>query len=169
MTKLGLRTTLLAVLACVPTYARAADEVSDYIKENTRPVGFLIIGSTKSYEKALEFLRKAAAQSGVPIDLREVVFDPNFGLTFSKQAMEAAGDPLYTYPWYLHRGRGDDGVYLSIERSDSYDSFAPGFFVVMAASGAPQSAELTETLEKVKRWYPDAYVKSASVYFGCMH
>ena len=58
-----------------------------------------------------------------------------------------------------------DGVYVSIEYSDTYGGFAKGYYLVMIASG--KYAKLV--LDDVKKHVSDAYVKRSSVYMGCMH
>jgi hypothetical protein len=67
------------------------------------------------------------------------------------------------------RGRFDPGVYVSVERSDAYESFRSGLFVVIATSGEPGSAEVASSLKKARAVYPDAYVNEEKVYHGCMH
>ena len=152
-----------------PEFASAlVQEVTDEEPDPMVPVGFVIIKSTTSYDEALRTVREANAKSGIPINLRGVVLDPQYGLMFSK-GLDDPTDPLYAYPWYLPRGRYDDGVYLSVELSASYPGFWPGFYVVIAASGEPDSNLLKQTLSKVKPYYRDAYMKVAKIYHGCMH
>jgi hypothetical protein len=133
------------------------------------PVGFVIIKSTTSYAEALKLVQEASSKSQIPIDLRGVILDPNVGLTYSEEKFREWQDWLYQYPWYFARGRHDGGLYLSIERSDSYESFSPGFFIVIAASGPPESTLLIEAMSKVEKLYPDAYTKVATIWYGCMH
>ncbi len=131
------------------------------------PVDFVILRSTADYSEARRVAAESAIQLRIPLDLRGLVHDEEHGLTWSKEV--CAKDPLYPYPCYVARGRFDDGVYLSIERSDAYSDFAPGFFIVIAASGAPGSPELMKTVVAARSFYADAYTKQASVYVGCMH
>lgn len=58
---------------------------------------------------------------------------------------------------------------LSVEWSDGYSSFRPGYYIVIAASAYPDTGDLGVLLAKVKRVYPDAYIKEGLVYHGCMH
>ncbi len=131
------------------------------------PVGFLIIRSTPDYAEARQIAERAARDLDIRLDLRGLIHDPAHGLTWPPE--ECAKDPLYPFPCYVARGRFDPGVYLSVESSDAYRSFKPGFFVVVAASGEPGSSELNASLADVKPLYPDAYVKQDEVYHGCMH
>ncbi len=69
------------------------------------------------------------------------------------------------YPCYVPRGRYDDGIYISIEYSNSYENFKDGYYIVIAASGD----DVKEYLKPVKEVVKDAYVKSSKVYIGCLH
>lgn len=130
-------------------------------------MGFVVVRSTPDYVEALRVARSASTQLGLGLDLRGLVYEPDQGLTLPEEECEK--DSLAPYPCYVARGRYDAGVYLSVERTDAYESFRPGFFVVVAASGQPGSNELASTLEAVHSSYPDAYLKVAKVYHGCMH
>lgn len=112
-------------------------------------------------------VQRAHDKLGIAINLRGLIHDPTHGLTWPKAECER--DPLYPFPCYLARGRFDGGVYLSIERSNAYRSFQPGYFMVIAASGEPGSPDLLTTLKTTKSVFPDAYVKTEKVYHGCLH
>lgn len=131
------------------------------------PVDFVILRSTADYSEARRVAAEAAIQLQIPLDLRRLVYDEKHGLTWPQEV--CAHDALFPYPCYVARGRFDDGVYLSIERSDAYADFAPGHFVVIAASGAPGSPELMKSVVAARRVYKDAYAKKANVYVGCLH
>ena len=130
-------------------------------------VGFVIVRSTTDYREARRIVDEAKDRLGIPVDLRGLVFDGEHGLTFSPEVCEK--EALSPFPCYLARGRTDAGVYLSIERSDAYASFRPGYFLVFAANGDPESAELKATLAKVRGLFKDAYLKGGKVYQGCLH
>ena len=158
----------LAALACfgllaLPALAETAEPEPDVWV----PVAFVILRSTPDYAEARRVAERAAAQLGARLDLRGLVFDPEHGLTWPKE--ECDKDSLYPFPCYVARGRFDPGVYLSVERSDAYASFQPGYFIVVAASGEPGSDEVASALGKARAAYPDAYVKQEKVYHGCMH
>jgi len=156
---------LCAFLACMlleaPGFADPGPEATWV------PVGFVILRSTADYSEAKRVAEEAATRMKIPLDLRGLGHDKEHGLTWPKGV--CAKDPLSPYPCYVARGRFDDGVYLSIERSDAYSDFAPGFFIVLAASGAPGSPELMKTVVAARSFYADAYSKQTSVYVGCMH
>ena len=155
----------VATLLLLPSNSLAEDV--DPELDPMIPVGFLIIRSTPDYAEALRVAEQAASQIDIPLDLRGLVYDPAHGLTWPSEVCEK--DPLYPFPCYVARGRFDPGVYLSVERSDAYATFKPGLFIVIAASGEPESSELRSSLARVKSAYPDAYIKPEKVYHGCMH
>lgn len=130
---------------------------------------FLIVASEKTFADALGKAGRIAEQTGIRFDLRGVGFDPAHakllgGLTLEKAVCE---DQAWEYPCYVPRGRWDAGSYLSVEYSDAVEGFTKGLYVVIAASG--EKKDLEPVLQKVKTAVPDAYIKSARVYVGCMH
>lgn len=103
---------------------------------------------------------EAAIQLQIPLDLRRLVHDEKHGLAWPQEI--CAQEALFPYPCCVAHGRFDDGVYLSIERSDAYSDFAPGFFIVIAASGAPEAPELVKTVAAARLVYADAYTKQVT-------
>jgi hypothetical protein len=73
-----------------------------------------------------------------------------------------------TDAWHF-RGRWDGGAYLSVEDTDAYGELEDGFYVVVAASGAPRSPTITRVLQRAKRAGVNAYARDLKVYTGCMH
>jgi len=123
---------------------------------------FLIVKTTTSYEEAKKFVDTFSKKSAVTINLRTLEYKNNIGLTPAKEVCMESG---FSYPCYVPRGRYDDGSYLSIEYSNSYEGFAEGYFMVIAASG-----EVDKTLFlKIKHLIPDAYIKKSLIYMGCIH
>ncbi|MBS1510655.1 MAG: hypothetical protein JST86_07445 [Bacteroidetes bacterium] len=124
---------------------------------------FVIITSTKNYLTAETVARKAAVQLHQKLDLRGLQYNKKTGLSFSKEVCENDDG----YPCYIARGRYDDGDYVSIEWSNAINGFAKGYYVVIIYSGEQAAAQ--KLLVKTKAFYKDAYLKTASVYMGCMH
>lgn len=131
------------------------------------PVGFVIVRSTPDHSEASRFAEHVSSATGFELDLRGLTYQPEHGLSLSKQECEQR--QLGPFPCYVARGRFDAGVYVSVERSDAYEGFRPGYFIVVAASGPPGSADLDTTLETVRGASPDAYLRVAEVYHGCIH
>ena len=149
---------LAAALAATP-----AEEPSPWVEQS-----FVIVASEKTFDAALAKAGQISVKSGIAFNMRNTLFDPsqrssNGGLTHSKEDCETVGG----YPCYIPRGRWDSGAYLSIEYSSAIESFTPDLYVVIAASGSPE--EVKPSLQRIKKAVPDAYIKSASVYMGCLH
>lgn len=122
---------------------------------------FLIVNSTKSYSAALKSAQKAANKMGIPMNLRNCYKDKEEELT-SKEVC-GCGEKH----GYIPRGRGDDGEYISIEFSSSYENFAPGYYIVVVSSGEEEAVK--PLLSKAQKFNKSAYVKKSNVYMGCMH
>ena len=125
---------------------------------------FLIALSTKSYKEAKSFANKLSNQSSIVLNLRGLKVNNKIALTYSKQ--ECVSD-WGEYPCYIARGRYDDGIYISIERSDAYSGFKAGYYIVVVASGERSISK--SALKTIKPIVSDAYIKSSKVYMGCMH
>ena len=131
------------------------------IAEQTVEKSFLIIQSTKSYNKALKKAQLACNKLGITLNLRNLYADKEKGLTTNEVC--GCGEKH----GYLPRGRFDDGKFISIEYSSAYKGFTPGYYMVIVASGDRE--ELNTYLPKVKKHYKDAYIKNTSIYMGCMY
>lgn len=127
---------------------------------------FVILFSGKDYQQALRTARQAAKQTKIPLNLRGLSWHAANKLTFSKQSCRASA---FDYPCYLTRAYDDDGEYVTIDWSNGFDDFQPGYFIVTAAGGDPGDPQLATTLQRVKSVFPDAYIKTTRVYIGCMH
>jgi hypothetical protein len=149
---------LLLVITCLIgggiNYASAQEEAFT-------DISFLIIHSSKNYGAALQVAKEASSKLGIEINLRGYYQDEEFGLK-----TDVPCDCGEVHGYTAH-GRYDDGDYISIEYSDSYPEFTKGLYIVIVASGGKQ--DLTATLSEIKGFYSDAYIKTASIYVGCMH
>jgi hypothetical protein len=47
--------------------------------------------------------------------------------------------------------------------------FDEGLYIVVLASGSPRDRLVSAALRRAKSQYPDAVVKTAPVYLGCIH
>lgn len=130
---------------------------------------FLVAASEKEYAAAMDKAIKLSLASKIRIDTRGVGFDPahldaHGGLSLSPESCEGQG---WGYPCYVARGRWDTGTYISVEHTSAIEGFTPGLYVVIVATG--EAKDLKSVLTTVKATVPDAYLKSAPVYMGCMH
>ena len=152
---------VVALAALVAVTSTAPDRDPDVVRKS-----FVILKSTPSYADARALAAAAAEQLAIRLDLRELLPDASMGLTFSQ---DACNNEFGEFPCYVARGRWDDGVYVSVEHSSSYVGFDEGQYIVVLASGAPRDRAIGAALRRAKGQYPDAVVKTAPVYLGCIH
>ncbi len=136
--------------------------VNRNIAEATVSTRFLIALSTKSYSEAKAFAKKLSGKTSIPLKFRGLHYNSKLGLSLNKSA---CNDIDFEYPCYEARGRYDDGTYISVEYSNSYENFKNGYYIVVVSSGK----ESQNTLSKIKRIVKDAYIKRSNIYMGCMH
>jgi hypothetical protein len=149
----------LAALVAVTSVSTSQDP--DVVRKS-----FVIIKSTPNYAEARALAAVAAERLAIRLDLRDLAPDGSAGLTFPE---EACKNEFGAFPCYVPRGRWDDGVYISVEHSSSYEGFEEGLYVVMLASGSPRDRAIGAALRRAKGPYPDVFVKTAPVYLGCIH
>ncbi len=141
--------------------AQGSDSTRPYVQKS-----FLILRSTTNYAEARQVAEKASNVLEIPLDLRGLLNRDSGGLTLNKGECSEAG---WGYPCYVARGRDDDGAYISIEYSTAYEGFTKGLYIVVGASGNPDSAFLKRWGSESKKKYPDSYIKHTEVYVGCIH
>jgi hypothetical protein len=131
------------------------------------PKGFVILQSTPDYALALASARQAATRLARPLNLHGYRPDKTLGLSASQQECEQSG---CRYPCYWPRGqdRAEQSDDISIEYSTSHAGLVKGYYLVVAASGPPNSTTLRQTLARVQRLYPTAYAKTTAVGLGCV-
>ena len=127
---------------------------------------FVIVGTTENYDAAIEIASDASYHLDLLLDLRELSPDSTIGLTWSPEICDGTG---WEHPCYVARGRFDNGVYISIEHSSAYEGFAEGYYIVVMASGMPNSSIVRQSLNKAREFVADAYLKTTKVYMGCLH
>ena len=148
--------------------ALAEPMVDDVVNDQYQDVTFVIAASEKTYSQAVHKAASLSEKSGILYNTNGVNFDPqhkddNGGLTYPKHQCESNN---WGYPCYVSRGRWDEGMYITVEYSSAIQGFTPGLYVVIAASGKKDT--LVPSFNTVKHFVPDAYMKTASVYVGCM-
>ncbi len=128
-----------------------------------------ILSAYPDYADALKDIQKITKESGMPFSMQGLVYDKKRGLIYPDDyEFEAfAGG-------YVPRSRNEAEInekiteYLSIERSDGYDGFRKGYYIVVA--GIYESAEdAKKQSDRFKKWAPTAYSKRTNIYMGCMH
>lgn len=130
----------------------------------------LILLSTREYGTALRFAKQSSRRLQIPLNLRKLKAHPRQGLTFSREECEQSA---FSYPCYVPRGRigeeseGKEGI--SIEHSSAYEGLKRNYYIVVAGVFPASSKEGIPLLERIKKEYPDAYLKPMKVYQGCLH
>lgn len=126
----------------------------------------LIAHSGKDYTKAMAIAKKLSTQLKLKLDLRGLKPNKELGLSDSKKNCE---EGFGFFPCYVPRGHYEDGSYISIEYSDSFEGFAKGYYIVVVAHYQTGNSAIKTLLTKTKKIIPDAYIKRTSVYTGCIH
>ncbi len=132
----------------------------------TEKKGFLIVAAGTNYEAMKTLAVKASENLNYKLDYRGLIKDETLGLSINEEECEQHG---FEFPSYIARGRSDDGNYVSVEYTNAYEGFTPGYYILVVSSYAKGSNELAESLKFVKTHYKTAYVKYADIYVGCIH
>jgi hypothetical protein len=154
-------TAAVALAAIIAVSSSVPERDPDVVRKS-----FVIIKATPNYDEARALAAAAAERLAIRLDLRDLAPDAAAGLTFSRESCE---NEFGEYPCYVPRGRWDDGVYLSVEHSSSYEGFEEGLYIVVLASGSPRDRAIGAAVRRAKGQYPDVSVKTAPVYLGCIH
>ena len=127
----------------------------------------VILVAEKSFASTQKEAQRISQASGVPFSLRRLVFDKKRGLILP----DNDPDPVYAGGYAARRYNTESGMdsgFLSIERSDAYPGFAPGYYIVVAGiHDDPKEGQAA--VARFKRFAPTAYAKRTKIYMGCMH
>ncbi len=138
-----------------------AQETAEMVKK-----GFVIVSAGKNFDAMKKLAEKVSIQLNYKLDLRGLSEDKTLGLTISKEVCEEHG---FEFPSYIPRGRYDDGEFVSIEYTNGYEGFTPGYYIIIVSAHDKGNTKLTDALKFVKKYYKSAYIKYADVYMGCIH
>ncbi len=140
----------------------------DYMESMTKDFSFAIIISTKNYDAALERAKDASEKLGYPLNLRELVPNDEIGLTLPEEVCTGiCGSDEIEFPQYLPRNDWGESKYVSVEYSNGFEGFTPGYYIVVVASGEKGDPIIQEALEEAQQYYEDAYAKTCGVWVGC--
>ena len=126
--------------------------------------GLLVVASHSSYPAALAAAQSFGRASGIPFDARGMIYDKKRGLIVSDHDADEAYAGHYVFR------RDDQCGYapcVTVERSEAYDGFRPGLYIVVA--GIVGDSDADERLQAARAIVPSAYIKQTSLYMGCMH
>ncbi len=128
-----------------------------------------ILSVYPSFKDAKADAEKIAAQSKVPFSMEGRVFDQKRGLIYPDNFDDEVFAGQYVSRRFNQTAIKDrETEYLSVERSDAYEGFKPGYYIVVA--GVYESAkEAQAQAKRFTKWAPTAYAKKTKIYLGCMH
>jgi hypothetical protein len=125
----------------------------------------------KTFAAAQQDAVKIADASGLPFSMEGRVYDEKRGLiypdTYEDEAFRG-GYLARSYDTTVLPGKETETQYLSVERSDGYDGFKPGFYMVVAGI-REASGDASQQADRFRTWAPTAYVKKTRIYLGCLH
>ncbi len=156
------RTSILLIILLFASAIIKSQDLSDMMEKK----GFIIISASKNYDAAKKTAKEASNKLGYKLDLRGLQFNSDIGLSFSKKECEEFG---FEFTDNTSRGRCDDGEFVSVEYTNMYKGFTKGLYIVMVAHYHKGDPKLKTTLEHVKKYFKNAYIKYADVYMGCIH
>jgi len=130
-----------------------------------------ILSAYRSFDAALADAKKISKASKVPFSMQDRIYDKERGLIYPDNFDDEAFRGSYVarrYDTAVVKGSDEATSYLSVERSDAYQNFKPGFYIVLAGIQDSREKALKQA-EKFKTWAPTAYVKKTKIYIGCLH
>ncbi len=152
-------------LAAAPSMVLAKEP--DFL-ENRHVV---ILSVYKSFDAAREDAVKIAKASRIPFSMEGRIFDKKRGLIYPDNFDDEVFRGQYVSRRYhktVLKGSEDEREYLSVERSDGYDGFKKGFYIVVAGVHESSAAAQAQA-QKFTAWAPTAYARKTRIYMGCMH
>lgn len=157
-----MKNVLLITLLFLSIFHSFGQSESEYGKKY-----FLIAASTKNYSEAIKKATSISKDLNLKLKLRDLIeYKANEGLTWNKSICEEGNRD---YPCYFERGNADDGNYISIEWSSAYKEFTKGLYLVVVSSQTENNSELKLLLIKTQTIVPNAFIKSAITFQGCLH
>ena len=131
----------------------------------------VILSVYKSFPEAREDAEKIGKAAKLPFSMEGRVFDKKRGLIYPDNFDDEVFRGQYVarrYHQTVLKGSDRDREYLSVERSDGYDGFKKGYYIVVAGVH-DNSAAATAQTKRFTAWAPTAYPKKTRIYMGCMH
>lgn len=156
---------LLAFILLLPRHANAEPD------EQTAERHVAILSVYRSFEAARADAEKISKASKVPFSMEDRVYDKKRGLIYPDDYADEAFRGGYVARRYDKTVLGESDkmvAYLSVEKSEAYEGFKPGFYMVVAGILETRAEALKRT-EKFKKWAPTAYAKKTRIYMGCLH
>jgi hypothetical protein len=154
-----------ALLALFLTVSGAFAQETDFMENRW----VAILSVYPKFADARADAEKIARESGRPFSMEGRVFDKKRGLIYPENFEDetfAGGYVARRFNETLINEK--ETPYLSVERSDGYDGFKPGYYIVVA--GIFENAkDAQDCVKKFTAWAPTAYAKKTKIYMGCLH
>lgn len=153
----------------LPVLRAAESKLPDPVEEQTKDRWVVILGVYKKFAEAKSDAQKFARACKVPFSMNGMIFDQK-GLRFP----DDLDDPVWAGEYLARRGNTGsiDGrevdEHISVERSDGYEGFAKGYYIVVGFIAETKESGLAQG-ERFKAFSKDTYVKKTRIYLGCMH
>jgi hypothetical protein len=131
----------------------------------------VILSVYKSFAEARADAERISKASKVPFSMQGRVYDKKRGLIYPDNDEDEAFRGQYfarRYHTTVLKGSDESREYLSVERSDGYDGFKKGFYIVVAGIHENAAAAQADA-KRFSAWAPTAYAKKTRIYMGCMH
>ncbi len=157
---------LFALLAATLLTNLSAKE-NDYMENRF----VVILSAYKSFAAAKADATRIAKASHIPFSMEGRVYDSRRGLIYPLDFDDEVWAGEYVarrYDTTVLPGQETETQYLSVERSDGYTGFEPGYYIVIAGI-QPSRWAAQRQLTRFKSWAPTGYVKQTRIYLGCMH
>jgi hypothetical protein len=152
------------VLRTVIAQAEASD---DWVDTPFVPAGLLLVGGSRSYQVAVRAAKAFSDATAIPYSSQGYVFDKSRGMILPDDDPDEAYRGRYLPRRYDHGCDGDERC-VTVERSEGYEGFRPGLYVVVAGI-VGKDAEASSRLAEARRIVPGAYVRQTILYMGCRH
>jgi hypothetical protein len=130
----------------------------------------VILGAHKDFHQAKADAERIARASGVPFSMNGMIYDKK-GLRFPDNYEDEVFAGGYLARRFNSTLVGEEEVeeHVSVEKSEEYQGFAPGYYIVVGSVAETSEKARTMVVEQFRKLAPKAYVKKTEVYLGCMH
>ena len=148
----------------------ARSEMDEILERQTRDSWVVILGAYRDFHEAKSDAIKFAKSGSLPFSLNGMIFDKK-GLHYPRDYADEifAGEYIarrHNVGWDARDNQLAE--HISIERSDGYDGFAKGYYIIVGSIAATKQEGLVQAA-RFKAFAPDTYVKKTRIYMGCMH
>ncbi|MEM0968927.1 MAG: hypothetical protein AAGJ31_06235 [Verrucomicrobiota bacterium] len=158
---------ILASTLFLTSAAKAQLEVEDCWTQD-RYVA--ILSAYPSFADARRDAEKMAQKEGTPFSMEGRIYDAKRGLIYPDDSPDEVfrGEYVPRRYHFMFSDSGQEFSFLSVERSDGYEGFRPGYYIVVAGIYETAS-EAKAQADRFRSWAPTAYAKKTQIYMGCLH